>query len=107
MAIAADCKSADLGLRWFESNPAHYMFACPRWVMVPLRSTTVVAEQVPLAPSDLLRWCAGNCTEGSNPSANAKGAGVFNVQLNFYYMSIKNGRRLSSGKDYTGKAERN
>ena len=70
-AIAADCKSADLGLRWFESNPAHYMFACPRWVMVPLRSTAVVAEQVPLAPSDLLRWCAGNCTEGSNHSANA------------------------------------
>ena len=26
--------------------------------MVPLRSTPVVAEQVPLAPSDLLRWRA-------------------------------------------------
>ena len=24
VAIAADCKSADFGLRWFESNPAHY-----------------------------------------------------------------------------------
>ena len=26
-AIAADCKSADHGLRWFESNPAH-LFVC-------------------------------------------------------------------------------
>ena len=24
VAIAADCKSADFGLRWFESNPAHF-----------------------------------------------------------------------------------
>ena len=23
--------------RWFESNPAHFMFACPRWLMVPPR----------------------------------------------------------------------
>ena len=36
-AIAADCKSADFGLRWFESNPAHFTFACPRWLMVPPR----------------------------------------------------------------------
>ena len=24
VAIAADCKSTDFGLRWFESNPAHF-----------------------------------------------------------------------------------
>ena len=34
------------------------MFACPSWFKIPLRSTSVVAEQVPLASSDLLRRCA-------------------------------------------------
>ena len=35
-AIAADCKSADFGLRWFESNPAHFVCVSER-VMVPPR----------------------------------------------------------------------
>ena len=56
VAIAADCKSADFGLRWFESNPAH-LYVC-------------VSELV--EGTFLLRRCAANnCTEGSNPSANA------------------------------------
>lgn len=41
-AIAADCKSADFGLRWFESNPVH--FVC-------------VSELV--YGATLLKWCAG------------------------------------------------
>lgn len=41
-----------------SSPPLLPMFTCPRWFKVPLRSTSVVAEQVSLAPSDLLRRCA-------------------------------------------------
>ena len=54
VAIAADCKSADFGLRQFESGPAH---SCLR-VRVGLR----------YHPAKVV--CI-NCTEGSNPSANA------------------------------------
>ena len=58
-AIAADCKSADFGLRWFESNPAHFTFACPRWLMVPspLRSGRRKAD-VHWTSCAPLRWCA-------------------------------------------------
>ena len=34
-AIAADCKSADYGLRWFESNPAHFVCVAERLKALP------------------------------------------------------------------------
>ena len=52
-AIAADCKSADFGLRWFESNSAQL---CLR-----------VREVYGVSP---LRRCAIKRTGGSNPPAN-------------------------------------
>lgn len=65
VAIAADCKSADFGLRWFESNPAH-LYVC-------------VSELV--EGTFLLRRCAANnCTEGSNPSANA----IYYIKVIYY-----------------------
>ena len=65
VAIAADCKSADFGLRQFESGPAH-LYVC-------------VSELV--EGTFLLRRCAAhNCTEGSNPSANA----IYYIKVIYY-----------------------
>lgn len=57
----------------------------------------------------LLRWCAGNCTEGSNPSANAKDCAIWFFRL---YFPVENfelsyGEKtmiiLITGASHTGK----
>ena len=60
-AIAADCKSADFGLRQFESGPAHCMFACPRGLRCfPAKEVSGNAPVVRIHPQTL---CSGSLME--------------------------------------------